>query len=85
MLLSGQARCPFRTGEHAIHCEHGVAMMIAGPLQRVVSWHFHHTLKNIEKINAGKMHPTNIAGTTLRNFGSSTHRFNVGMTHAAKR
>jgi len=39
ILLSGLARCPFRTGERAIRCEHGVATIGTGPLQRVVRTH----------------------------------------------
>jgi hypothetical protein len=39
--LSGQARRPFRAGEHAVHGEHGAATVTAGPLQRVVSQHVH--------------------------------------------
>src|SRR4029079_15187419 len=39
ILLSGPPRCHFRTGEHAIHCDHGSATRIARPLQCVVSCH----------------------------------------------
>src|SRR6476469_6356335 len=38
ILLSGPPRCPFRTGEHAIHCEHGAAGPCL-PLQRLVRQH----------------------------------------------
>jgi hypothetical protein len=33
--LSGRYETPFRTGEHAIYCEHGAATMTAGPLERI--------------------------------------------------
>jgi len=36
ILLSGPPRCPLRTGEHTIYCEHGAAIDDSRPLQRVV-------------------------------------------------
>src|SRR5438128_5826517 len=36
--LSGRPPPPLRTGEHAIHREHGAPTMQLGPLQRVVRW-----------------------------------------------
>jgi hypothetical protein len=36
--LRGDAQDSLHAGEHAIRCEHGVATMANGPLQRFVSW-----------------------------------------------
>jgi len=73
MEFSGRPLLPLRTGERAVHCEHGAATMHHGPLERLVRQHaFHLSATPHDGQVAGLSSTPSRAAGTFPQFG---HRY----------